>query len=92
MTDAYRRDLDRNPANHQPLTPLSFLARSASVFPEKVAVRHGALSWSYAEFFARARRLASALERAGVQAGETVSAMLDLSKERKRFRIRYSGQ
>lgn len=76
MTDAYRTDLDRNPANHQPLTPLSFLSRSASVFPDKTAVRHGALSWTYAEFFSRTRRLASALERAGIQPGQTVSAML----------------
>lgn len=76
MTEAYRKDLDRNPANHTPLSPLSFLARSAAVFPEKVAVRHGDLSWTYAEFFANARRLASALERAGVQAGQTVSAMM----------------
>ena len=76
MTDAYRKDLDRNPANHTPLSPLSFLARSAAVFPEKVAVRHGDLTWTYAEFFANARRLASALERAGIRAGQTVSAML----------------
>ncbi|MEM9062731.1 MAG: acyl-CoA synthetase [Pseudomonadota bacterium] len=76
MTDAYRTDLDRNPANHVPLTPLSFLSRSAAVFPDKTAIRHGNLSWTYAEFFARARRLASALERAGVVAGQTVSAML----------------
>ena len=76
MTDAYRTDLDRNPANHVPLTPLSFLSRSAAVFPDKTAIRHGDLSWSYAEFFARSRRLASALERAGVVAGQTVSAML----------------
>ena len=76
MTDAYRADLDRNPANHQPLTPLSFLSRSASVFPDKTAVRHGTLSWTYAEFFSRTRRLASALERAGMQPGQTVSAML----------------
>ena len=76
MTDAYRKDLDRNPANHLPLTPLSFLARTASVFPEKAAIRHGELSWTYSEFFANARRLASALERAGMQAGQTVSAML----------------
>ncbi|MEL7468114.1 MAG: acyl-CoA synthetase [Pseudomonadota bacterium] len=76
MTDAYRTDLDRNPANHVPLTPLSFLSRSAAVFPDKTAIRHGDLSWSYAEFFARSRQLASALETAGVVAGQTVSAML----------------
>ncbi len=43
MTDAYREGLDRRPANFQPLTPLGFLARSAGVFPERVAIIHGPL-------------------------------------------------
>ncbi|MEM7423080.1 MAG: acyl-CoA synthetase [Pseudomonadota bacterium] len=76
MTEAYRKDLDRNPANHQPLTPLSFLARSATVFPTRTAVVHGSLSWDYATFYARARRLGSALTEAGVERGDTVSALL----------------
>ena len=76
MTDAYTRDLDRNPANFQPLTPLSLLKRSAEVFPEKLAVIHGAVRYDYATFYARSRRLASALERAGIQRGQTVSALL----------------
>lgn len=76
MTDAYSRDLDRCEANFQPLTPLSFLARSAEVFPQKTAIIHGAERTDYATFYARARRLASAFERAGVGAGQTVSALL----------------
>ncbi|MEM9141233.1 MAG: AMP-binding protein, partial [Pseudomonadota bacterium] len=76
MTDAYTKDLDRNPANHQPLTPLSLLARSASVFPEKLAVIHGPVRNTYATFYTRCRQLGSALERAGVKRGETVSALL----------------
>ena len=76
MTDAYTSDLDRCTANYQPLTPLSFLARSAAVFPKKTAVIHGAQRLDYATFFARARRLASAIERAGVRPGQTVSALL----------------
>ena len=76
MTEAYRHDLDRNPANHQPLTPLSFLARSAAVFPDKLAVVHGPVRRDYRTFYARARQLASALERAGVGRGQTVSALL----------------
>ena len=76
MTDAYKRDLDRCEANFQPLTPLNFLARSAEVFPEKTAIVHGSERFDYAGFFARARRLASALERAGVRPGQTVSALL----------------
>ncbi len=76
MTDAYNRDLDRNTANHQPLTPLSFLARSAAVFPEKLAVVHGPVRRNYADFYARCRQLASALQGAGVKRGDTVSALL----------------
>ena len=72
----YDADLDRNPANFQPLTPLSFLERAAAVFPDHTAVIHGARKWSYAEFYARARRLASALAKRGVRRGDTVSVML----------------
>jgi fatty-acyl-CoA synthase len=72
----YDADLDRNPANFQPLTPLSFLERAAAVFPDHAAVIHGARKWSYAEFRARARRLASALAKTGVKRGDTVSVML----------------
>jgi len=76
MTDAYREGLDRRPANFQPLTPLSYLARSAEVFPERTAIIHGKLRTSYADFYARARRLASALRGAGVFPGQTVAALL----------------
>ncbi|MBV9703039.1 MAG: AMP-binding protein, partial [Methylobacteriaceae bacterium] len=72
----YDLDLDRNPANHQPLTPLTFLERAAAVFPERVAIVHGGLSRTYADFYARARRLASSLARLGVRRGDTVSVML----------------
>ncbi|HET7849775.1 MAG TPA: acyl-CoA synthetase [Pseudolabrys sp.] len=72
----YDIDLDRNPANFQPLTPLSFLARAADVFPDHVAVIHGPLRRTYAEFYARSRRLASALAKRGIKRGDTVSVML----------------
>lgn len=72
----YDRDLDRNPANYQPLTPLTFLARAAAVFPERTAIVHGDLRRNYRDFYARSRRLASALERAGIGRGETVSVMM----------------
>ena len=72
----YDTDLDRNPANHQPLTPLGFLERAASVFPDRTAIIHGALRRTYADFYARSRRLASALSRRGVRRGDTVSVML----------------
>ncbi|MFT4098549.1 MAG: acyl-CoA synthetase [Rhodoblastus sp.] len=73
---AYDIDLDRNAANHQPLTPLQFLERAAAVFPEHAAVVHGALQRPYRDLYARARRLASALEKHGIGRGDTVSVML----------------
>ncbi|ARU00147.1 2,3-dihydroxybenzoate-AMP ligase [Yoonia vestfoldensis] len=72
----YDKDLDRNPANYQPLTPLTFLERAASVFPDHTAIVHGPLRRSYAEFYARARQLASALAQQGIGRGDTVSAVL----------------
>jgi fatty-acyl-CoA synthase len=72
----YDLDLDRNPANFQPLTPLSFLARAAQVFPEQTAIIHGPLRRSYAEFYARTRRLAGALAGRGITRGDTVSVLL----------------
>jgi fatty-acyl-CoA synthase len=72
----YDTDLDRNPANYQPLTPLGFLERAAAVFPAHTAVIHGSLRRNYAGFYARARRLASALAKRGIKRGDSVSVML----------------
>jgi fatty-acyl-CoA synthase len=72
----YDTDLDKNAANYQPLTPLTFLARSAAVYPEQVAIIHGRQRTSYAQFYARCRQLASALAKAGIRKGETVSVLL----------------
>ncbi|MFT5742918.1 MAG: fatty-acyl-CoA synthase [Paracoccaceae bacterium] len=72
----YNTDLDRNPANHQPLTPLTFLERAATVFPDHTAIIHGKLRRNYATFYARSRQLASALAKRGIGRGDTVSAML----------------
>jgi fatty-acyl-CoA synthase len=76
MSSPYDRDLDKNPANFQPLTPLSLLERAAATFPDQPAVVHGALRLTYAAFYARCRRLASALAQRGIGRGDTVSAML----------------
>jgi fatty-acyl-CoA synthase len=65
-----------NAANFAALTPVAFLPRAAELHPERVAVIHGTRRISYAEFHARARRLASALAQRGVRKGDTVSAML----------------
>jgi len=76
MSDPYNEDLPRNPANFQPLTPLTFLERAASVFPNHTAIIHGDMRRSYAEFYARSRQLASALTKHGIGRSDTVSAML----------------
>jgi fatty-acyl-CoA synthase len=72
----YEQDLDRNTANHQPLTPLTFLERAAATWPERTAVIHGRMRLSYGELYARCRRLGSALAKRGIGPGDTVSAML----------------
>jgi fatty-acyl-CoA synthase len=69
-------DLPRTAANFQPLTPLSFLERSAAVYPGHPAIIHGRQRFTYAEFYARCRRLASALRSLGIRRGDTVSTML----------------
>ncbi len=72
----YEMGLRKNAANFQALSPLSFLERTAATYPEQLAVVHGALRRSYRELYERSRRLASALVRAGVGPGDTVSALL----------------
>lgn len=76
MTNPYALDLDKNPANHQPLTPLSFLERAAKTYPEHVAVIHGNQRITYRDFWRRSRRLASALAKQGIGKGDTVTVML----------------
>jgi len=75
-SNVYEADLERNPANFQPLTPLTFLERAASVHPDRTAIIHGSLRRNYKDFYARARRLASALARQGIGRGDTVSVVL----------------
>src|SRR5262245_16117539 len=72
----YDQNLDKNPANYQPLTPLQFLQRAALVYPQHTAIIHGQQRYTYAEFYARCRRLASALKSRGLGPGDTVSVML----------------
>ncbi|MBV9053392.1 MAG: acyl-CoA synthetase [Hyphomicrobiales bacterium] len=76
QTNPYEIGLAKNAANFQPLTPLTFLERAAAVFPRHTAIVHGGLRRSYAEFYARSRRLASALAAHGIGRNDTVSAML----------------
>jgi fatty-acyl-CoA synthase len=73
---AFGLNLERNPANFQPLTPLTFLERAAAVFPDHTAIIHGSLRIDYRTFYARARRLAAALVQHGAGRNDTVSVML----------------
>ena len=69
-------DLRPNAANHAPLTPVIFLERAADVYPERMAVVHGGVRRTWSETRARCHRLASALLRHGLRAGDVVSVML----------------
>ncbi|EKE44772.1 AMP-dependent synthetase and ligase [Oceaniovalibus guishaninsula JLT2003] len=68
--------LDRDPANHVPLTPLSHLARAATVFPQAEALVHGDRRWTFARYHADASRLAGALAVAGIGPGDVVATIL----------------
>ena len=72
----YQFGLERNPANYVELTPLSFLARSAYVYPDHTAVIYNDIRLTWAQVYARCRRLASALAARGIGVGDTVAAML----------------
>ncbi len=69
----YEDGLPRTAANFAPLTPLVFLARTAEVYPEHPSVIHGETRYTWAQTYARCRRLASALAKRGVSSGDTVS-------------------
>ena len=76
MSNPYNTDLDRNPANYQPLSPLPFLERAATVFPQHLAIVHGNLRRNYKQFYERSRQLAGSLAQRGIGRGDTVSVML----------------
>ncbi|MDH4191517.1 MAG: acyl-CoA synthetase [Betaproteobacteria bacterium] len=72
----YEQDLGKTPANYAPLTPLSFLERAATVYPQRVSVIHGVRRFTWQETYARSRCLASVLAQRGIGLGDTVAAML----------------
>jgi fatty-acyl-CoA synthase len=72
----YDTGLDKNAANYTPLSPLSLIARSAYVYPNRIAVIHGNRQLTWADVYVRCRRLASALKKHGIRTGDTVAAML----------------
>ena len=76
MTSLFDRDMPRNEANFAPMSPLSFIERTAEVYPERLAVIHGNLRRNWREVFVRCRQLASSLARHGIGKGDTVAVML----------------
>ena len=72
----YEQDLGKTPANYAPLTPLTFIERTASIYPDRISVIHGTTRYTWKETFARCRRLASALAKRGIGLGDTVAVML----------------
>ncbi len=80
MTDMnvsiYDQDLPQTPANHAPISPLSFIERTAEVYPTRLAIVHGDLRQDWATTYRRSRQLASALAQAGIGKNDTVAVML----------------
>ena len=71
----FARDLDQTPANYVPLSPVSFLLRAARIYPQRIAIIHGSRRYTYAQFLERTQRLAAALAKNGVSAGDTVAIL-----------------
>ena len=76
QSNPYQRGLDRNPANYAALTPLTLIDWAAYTYPQQVCVVHGSKRYTWAETHGRCQRLASALVKRGIGAGDTVAAML----------------
>jgi len=76
MTSIYDQDLPQTPANFAPMSPLSFIERTAEVYPTRLAVVHGSLRQDWASTYRRCRQLASALTQAGIGKNDTVAVML----------------
>lgn len=76
MTSIFDIGLERNSANHTPLSPLGFIERAAAVYPDRISIVHGALRYTWSQTYQRCRRLASALHARGIGSGDTVAAML----------------
>ena len=76
MSSIYDQDLPQTPANFAPMSPLSFIERTAEVYPTRLAVVHGSLRQDWATTYRRCRQLASALSQAGIGKNDTVAVML----------------
>ena len=76
MTSIFDQHLPRTEANFAALSPLSFIERTAEVYPDCLAIVHGTLRQTWAQTYARCRQLASALIQAGIGKNDTVAVML----------------
>ena len=77
----YEIGLQKNTANYAPLSPLTFIERSAYIYPDRLAVVHGARRYTWSQSYERSRRLASALKQLGVGKGDTVATVLNNTPE-----------
>ena len=75
LASKYELGLGQNPANHAPLTPLTFLERAAFVHPNVLSLIHGEVRYSWSETYVRCRRLASALAQSGIGRDDTVAVL-----------------
>jgi fatty-acyl-CoA synthase len=75
-SNPYALGLDKNEANFVALSPLSFIERSANVYPDRIATIYGSHRQTWRDTYARSRRLASALKQRGIGEGDTVAVML----------------
>ena len=75
MSGIYDTDLDQTPANHEPLSPISFIRRAAEVYPDRMAVIHGPMRLTYGQVYERCCRLASALVNREIEPGDTVAIL-----------------
>jgi fatty-acyl-CoA synthase len=75
MADMYNTNLDKNDANFVPLTPLSFLKRSAEVYPHKTSIVHGERIYNWEQTYKRSLQFASALSKHGIGKNDTVSIL-----------------
>ena len=75
MSNHFETGLPQNPANYTPLSPITFLTRTAFVHPQRTSVIHGKRHWTWAETYKRCCTLASALSKRGIGKGDTVSIL-----------------
>ena len=76
QNNLYTKNLDKNPANFSPLSPLTFIERAAFVYPDRTAIVYGDIRRSWVQTYIRCKRLASALVNRGIEVGDTVAVML----------------